>query len=388
MRWDEIIGQEPLQRMLQRCIINGRIPQALLLTGQEGAGTVALALAFARTVNCERPITADDRIAPCESCHGCKQSRTLQHPNIRIVPALPAGKDAARAADGEDGLSDDVLDELREGIVGLAEDPYSELRLTNATTIRIGQIRELKRSLSLSAMQEGRRVVIILNAEEMNGAAANAFLKTLEEPHPDVTIILTSSRPERLLQTIVSRCQELIVPPLDDDAIAAALVRRGLCSADEARMVAPFAQGNLQRAAGFLSEDVRGLRDAAVELLRSALKGKDFRNGLVDAADAAVDGRNRVRAEALLALMAAWLRDAVAVGTGGPDAPIMNGDQRDALDRFHRAFGTADLPSVLAALERASRDISRNVSIHLVLVTAMLEVRRIIAATRAHQPTA
>ncbi len=388
MRWDTIIGQQPLQRMLQRCIVDDRIPQALLLTGHDGAGTTALALAFARTVNCERPTRTGTAIAPCEECHACRQSATLQHPNIRIITALPAAKESARSGDGEEQLPDEVVEELRDGIRGLADDPYSGLRLTNATTIRIGQIREVKRSLSLSAMQEGRRVVIILNAEEMKTAAANACLKTLEEPHPDVTIILTTSRPERLLQTIVSRCQDLIVPPLDDNDVAAALLQRELCTEDEAMIVAPFAQGNLQRAIGFLSEDVRALRDAAIDLLRASLKGKDFRNGIIDAIERAVDGRNRVRAEALLALIAAWLRDAVAVGAGGDDAPIMNGDQREALLRFHAAFGTADMSAVVDAIEHASRDIGRNVSVHLVLLTTMLEIRRIIATTRATSPTA
>ncbi|MBK6292732.1 MAG: hypothetical protein IPF59_13440 [Ignavibacteria bacterium] len=377
MTWNTIIGQERVQKMLQRCILDNRIPHALLLTGHEGSGTVALALAFARTVNCERPLATETTIAPCETCHACIQGASLQHPNIRIVTSLPSGK-----ADTEDELKDEVITELREAIQGLASDAYLPIRLANATQIRIGQIRELKRSLSLSAVQGGRRVVIILNAEEMTVEAANAFLKTLEEPHDDVTLILTTARPERLLQTIVSRCQELIVPPLDDDDIIAALVERELCTRDEATIIAPFAQGDLKRAIDYLSEDIRALRETAVNLLRAALKGKDFRNGLMDAVEEAADGRNKSRADAVLSLLALWLRDAQAIALAGEGAPLVNVDHRPALEKFAAAFGQADFSAVLSVIEQASRHLARNVSVSLVLSTAMVDIRRVFAATR------
>lgn len=377
MNWNTIIGQERIQGMLQRCILSDRIPQALLLAGQEGAGTVALALALARTVNCSHPVATADTIAPCETCQACIQSAILQHPNISLVSALPTPK-----KDGEESLKDEVIDEIRERTRELSTDPYGSFRISNATQIRIGQIRELKRSLSLSQIQTGRRVVIIINAEEMRVEAANAFLKTLEEPHDNVTIILTTSRPEMLLQTIVSRCQEMTIPPLDDEDIVHALVSRELCSREEAMIIAPFAQGNLQKAIDHLSDDVRALRETSIDLLRIALKGKEYRNQLLDAVAEAVDSKNRARAEAILSMIAQWLRDAHAIALTGDGAPIVNADQRVALERFAAAFGTADFPAVLSVLERASRDISRNVSIHLILITALLEMRKIFAVTR------
>ncbi len=378
MRWSSILGQDRVVQMLQRCIIDHRIPQALLLTGREGAGTIALALAMARTVNCHHPVTTPTTVEPCEACPSCVQSASLQHTNIKLVMALPAGK-----ADSEEDVADDVVDALRETLQSVAEDPYSRVRLPNASMIRIGQIREVKRMLSLSAAQEGRRVVIIVNAEEMNVEASNAFLKTLEEPHDDVTIILTTSRPERLLQTIVSRCQELIVPPLADETVISVLVERGLCTAEEAALVAPFAEGDIQRASDFVSEDVRGLRTSALTLLRAALRGKDYRNALADAASEIGDERSKAKAEATLSLLAVWLRDAYALALGGPDVRLVNADDRSALEKFAAAFGSADLPAVVGVLERASRDVHRNTSITLTLLTTMMDVRGIIARTRA-----
>ncbi len=388
MRWNTIIGQNHLRRMLQRCILSERVPQALLLTGTEGHGTLALALAFARTVNCASPIRNADAIEPCEHCGPCKQSSSLQHPNIRIVAALPTPAANARTKDDEESLSDEVIADIRATMEMVAADPYSGYRIQGATTIRIAQIRELKRSLSLSAVQEGRRVVIILNAEELNVPAANAFLKTLEEPHADTTIILTSSRPERLLPTIVSRCMELIVPPLDDEDVCDALVARGLCSADEAQLIAPFAMGDLQRAVAFTSENVRQLRDSVIDVLRTALKPSGYRNTLVIAIEQLVDSRDRLRADAVIAILATWMRDARAAFDCSGGVSLLNADREEAVQRFSQAFGSADLHAVLQVLERGSRDIARNVSVHLVLVTMLMSIRTTIATTRARTTTA
>lgn len=381
MAWEQVIGQERVQNMLQRAIVQQRIPQSLLLTGEDGAGTLALAIAFARVVNCERPVIEGERIDACGDCHACKQNEALQHPNVRFVVSYPAGK-----ADADEDLPTETVEELKEIIQTIATDPYAPFKLTGATQIRIGQIRDLKRSLSLSSAQGGRRVVIIHHADEMKVESANAFLKTLEEPHENVTLILTTSHPERLLQTIVSRCQEVIIPPLDDEQIVDALVSGGWCSAEEARLLAPFAEGDLTVARSFIGEDLRADREEAINLLRSALKGREYRAGLAAAAGTIAEGRDRQRARMMLSWIALWLRDAAMIVAAGDDAPISNVDMRDGLIRFAKSFGHADLPSALRVLEHAVRDIRLNVNTVLVLTTAMMELRSILV--KALQPTA
>ena len=379
MAWQQVIGQDRVKRMLQRSIIGERIPQSLLFSGEDGAGTLALSLAFARVVNCENPVVTDDAIDACGTCRSCVQAAQLQHPNITLVASLPSGAKIETTSD----LNPAQLEEWKGLIATAAEDPYAEFRMHGATLIRIPQIRDLKRSLSLSNSQEGRRVVIIHHADEMNVEAANAFLKTLEEPHDNVTLILTTERPERLLQTIVSRCQEVIVSPLDDKEIIDALVSEGRCDRDEAALVAPFAEGSLTRARDFLGEDVGSEREQAVALLRAALKGRDFRVDLADLAAQAAEGRDRRRAAMLLSLLALWLRDARSISVMGGVAPIANIDQQEALERFASGFGAADFDKALTILEEAVRDIYRNVTIVTVILTCMLSLRRVFAQARA-----
>lgn len=374
MGWDRIIGQQPLREMLQRSIVGGRIPQALIFSGANGRGSLALALEFARTVNCEHPSTSGVSIDACGTCHSCIQARSLQHPNIRVITALPAGK-----IEQESDLKEDVIDEIREMTSSLAEDPYSPARITGANAIRIWQIRELNRSMALSSMQGGRRVIIIVDAELMNQESSNAFLKNLEEPHDDVTIILTSSQPERLLPTIVSRCQELVVPPIDDHALVAEIVQRGGCDEAEARIVASFAGGDMTKALAFMAEDVQQIRNDVVDMLRAALRGRDYRLGIAAAAEHVGERRDRDRAQMYLSFLAQWIRDAYIVSTTDDRSLIVNRDVLETLKRFAASFGRSDIQSVLSSIERASRDIQQHVSIPLTFTSLMLELRQLFA---------
>lgn len=356
----------------------GRLPQALVLTGPEGVGKNGLALALTTAMFCESPQDDGTLVESCGTCRSCLQMAHLAHPNLRIIHALPAGK-----GDTDEEMKAELIDDIRSMLEAASENPYTPLRPDGATQIRIGQIREIKRSLSMSAMQAGKRVVVISEAHEMTMEAANAFLKTLEEPHADTMLVLTSSKPERLLQTIVSRCQELQVAPLDDADIHHYLVSEHACSTDEAALVAPFAQGSIMKAQAFLAEDMRGYRQDIVDLLRTTAKPRDFRADLVARIQTIADGRNKSRMEYMLALLMLWLRDAQALALAGPQAPIVNGDQRDALVRFSEAFADADFGGIYRAIERASNALSRNVTPVLVFLPLLLGIRRALFASRS-----
>lgn len=368
MSWNSVVGQHSTIRLLQHAIAHDRMPHALVLSGEDGYGTLAVALAVARCMTCEN-VTTSASLDACGTCHSCIQASTLQHPNIKLVCALPSGK-----ADVESELAPDVLDELAHQLRTIAEDPYETFGLADATQIRISQIRELKRELAMSAAQAGWRVVIIHHADEMTVEASNAFLKTLEEPHHQVLLILTTASPERLLQTITSRCQTITLSPLDDDDVVTALVEQGV-NANEAAIVASFAEGNLATARSYLNEDLQAERAEAIDLLRTALRGKGFRGDLVEAVANQADKRDRKRALRTIRLLALWLRDVQSVLLAGAEAPIVNIDQREAVQKFAAGFGSADLVHALDLLETAARDIRRNVSVQLTLLTMLMDLR-------------
>jgi len=171
---------EPLWRQVVQA--EGRRAHALLLSGAPGQGKRDFAEAYAARVLCQNPADSGEA---CGVCEGCRLRLSGNHPDfIRVVPEA------------------ELPEEQQSG--GSKTKP--------STQIVVDQIRALRDKLSVTAHQDGTRVVLIDPAEAMNTNTANALLKLLEEPPPDTLFLLISSAPRRLLPTIRSRCQQWPFP--------------------------------------------------------------------------------------------------------------------------------------------------------------------------------
>lgn len=160
------------------------LPHALLLHGPRGIGKVQLATAFATSLLCEGTRGPDE--SACGQCPSCRWIGQGTNPDLRIV-----------------GLSSD--DEGEEGSArSAAKAPPTQIRIT--------QIRSLQDWIALGSHRNGWRIALIHPAEAMNPASANALLKTLEEPPPNALLLLVAHQIDRLLPTILSRCQKLACP--------------------------------------------------------------------------------------------------------------------------------------------------------------------------------
>jgi len=369
MAWERVVGQAAIIRILQRSVLSDRIPQALLLEGAEGCGTLALATAYARVVLCEQRTTGANGTDACGVCRSCVQNAQLRHPNLQLITALPSGK-----ADSEADLPADVLEELSELITSVANDPYQPFILPGAATIRISQIRELKRSLALSAVQQGYRVVILHRAETLTTEAANAFLKTLEEPHPNTLLILTAAQPDRLLTTITSRCQRLFVPPISTHDVVGELIKRGSSETD-AMLAASVAQGNFLHAVQVATDDLREVFEETLTLLRASLHGREYRMRVTSAIESMLDRRDKQKAVSICSVLALWFKDIqTLMADGEPNSAFTYFDPQ-ALVKFVTSFPSVNMQKVISEIEKASFDISRNVQIHLVMLSLMLCIR-------------
>lgn len=167
-----------------------RLPHALLLKSPRGIGEFQLARAFARSLLCESPVGPGLACGNCASCHWFEQGT---HPDFRqVVPEAEEGGPAESQEEKTDSGRKKAISKV----------------------IKVEQLRVLETFCSLSSHRGGLRIVLISPAETMHGSAANALLKTLEEPTPGLHFILLTHKPQQLLPTILSRClgMSLVTP--------------------------------------------------------------------------------------------------------------------------------------------------------------------------------
>ncbi len=184
-------------------VLRQRLPNGLLLKGTKGIGKFDLAMTFAKSLLCQQPNTEQFACDSCPSCHWFEQG---SHPDFRLLQS------ELESLEGEETES--------------GKKPSKQ--------ISVDQVRALSDFVGMSAHQGGRRVVIIHPAETMNGNSANALLKSLEEPPPDLLFILVSHKPQQLLPTILSRCLSFTLPSPDNDKVIQWLKQQGVNTPTEA----------------------------------------------------------------------------------------------------------------------------------------------------------
>ena len=265
-----------------------RWTHAWLIEGQRGVGKRALALDLARTLVCEAR-RADGRA--CGACPGCVWAAAGQHPDLRLVEPV------------------DIDDEGR---------------ATPVDAIRIDAVRALTQWAQVSSHRRGAKVAVIVPAERMNGAAANALLKTLEEPPAGTYLLLVAHQSARLPATVASRCRRLAVGRPEAGEARRWLAAQGVADA-----------GTLLAQAGGAPYVALALADAALQAERSAwlaaLARPEALSPVALAARVELGGREerRDRLAAALDWLLGWTADLARLAAGGDVRA--NPDQEDAL---------------------------------------------------------
>ncbi len=370
MSWDNILGQQRAKNTLRSVLASGRVPHAWVFTGPEGVGKDAAAIEVATYLRCERPGPLG---SSCGECHGCSTTAALQNANVRFVFALPTGKgEDARGDSPMLKLSDAEISQIQEQVALKAADPYHNITIPRAQQIKISSIREVKRSISFAPTEQGWRIVIISEAHLMGDEAANAFLKTLEEPASGTVLILTTSHRERLLPTIFSRCQEIRFDHLNDEDITRALIERKGTPKTNARLMAKLAEGSLSRAFELLDGDLGQLRFDVVTFLRSALKRSPL--AVHAEIERLTSGSDRTYLERTLSLLALWLRDVLVLRLTGSDDAVVNQDQLQDIRSFNAKFARAPVETMIGFVEEAVRAVRSNAQIPLAFTVLALRL--------------
>lgn len=323
---------EPLTRLLAR---RERMPHALLVSGREGIGKAEFARAFAKSLLCESPVEG----LACGRCAACGWFAQGNHPDYReVVPeAAEEGDEDAPAEGGKEAGKKSLV-------------------------IKIDQVRALADLVSLSTHRAGWRVVVIRPAEALQPAAANALLKTLEEPPPSTAIVLVSDRPARLLPTIRSRCQSVPLRPPPAGEAVAWLAERGV---KDPELALALAGGAPLLAAALAEPEERDWRGRVV----AELSRPDGAHAIAFAT-----GFDRARLDRTLSWMQSWVHDLVRLKTAGEVR-----HHRDARPALAAKAKRARLDSLLALereLVQARRLAAHPLNARLVVEHLMLAYNR------------
>ncbi len=369
--WSNIIGQERVKRVLTGALEREMLPSSYLFLGPEGTGKDAAAFELAKAINCLEPRSGGTEA--CDVCVNCLSIDQLSAPFLHFVYAQ------AKDVESASGPKDEDLEIVREQLALKANDKYHNIEIPKAHLIGVLQIRELRLALSRSLVSGKRYVVIVSEADMMNQYAQNAFLKTLEEPHANTIIILTSSNPHRLFPTILSRCQEIRFDVLANDEISDALVARDEISREEANFLARLSAGSYSQARTMIGEDIRAMRTEIVAFLRMGLS-KSRRNAVkeIDVFVPRSGGgsflEKRVAVEQRLVLLGLWLRDALALATGSHER-IINIDQQQDLDKFVSRFGEPPrIIRAIRAVEQAQGQTKQQLQLRPVMLNLVMEL--------------
>ena len=257
MNLDIFSAQPRVWERLSQIRISKQVGGAYLFSGPVGCGKESLAIRFAQLLNCE---TSSEK--PCDTCPSCQRFRQLQHEKLKLIFPLPAvRKKKDDGSDTSSTIGKGDMELVTEAIAKKAEDHFHKIKIPKSSRILIQSIRELRKTLYLKSEPSGRKIVLIFDAHLLSvgmGEAANALLKILEEPPENTTLILVTDHVELLLPTILSRCQRVGIPRLNDIFIQDWLQMK-MVKDSEIQLLAGLSQGNIHQARFLISQPIGDL---------------------------------------------------------------------------------------------------------------------------------
>ena len=326
MGFDEIKGQDRAIKILRQVINNKHLAHAYLFHGPDGVGKKKASMTFAKALNC-----ADFKDDVCDICVSCHKINQGIHPDVTLIQ-------------------------------------------TEKGEIKIGEIRNIIKGMIYKPLEAKNRIVIVDESERFNLSASNAFLKTLEEPPADTVIILVSSNPDMLPQTVLSRCHRIAFSNIPTRTLTDILIEKNGLTPVAADHIANLANGSVSKALSLSSEEVQGIR---MDIL-SVLSGKgNVKGNLFDLAEQ-YSKDEKIFYEALDWIYT-YFRDIIMMKVQSDLNLIINRDFYDHMISLKEKISLETLLDIIEYIKSVYKGQERNMNRQLALDVLGIKIMRSIA---------
>src|SRR5215510_1343843 len=341
MPFQDIIGHDHPIAALRATVAHGRLAHAYLFHGECSIGKRLTALRLAQALNCES-VSDKHELDACSSCRSCQQINARTYPDFFVV------------------------------------EPDAE---QSTPQIKIEQVREIEQQVVYRPLVGARKLCLINDADRMTIGAANALLKTLEEPPDHSLFFLISSRPAALPATIRSRCQALRFCTPTRTQVEAALIHQRNVPPAEARFLAMVSEGRIGEA---LTNDMMALQVRQKEFLELVQpKSLQSTTAILSAAEAIAKAD---RAQDVFEWLARWIRDLVLIQVEGDRDQLFYVDQLATLEAYARQANTDILLDLMKDIEFTEQNATRHLNLHMALETILLRLRDAVMPQSASVP--
>ena len=372
MQFKDVIGQEQVKQHLTEMVQQNRLSHALLFLGKEGSGALPLALAFAQYVVSQpqaSPVVEDlfggftaleaipTFIHPDEiqSQPAFQRAEQLIHPDLHFsYPVIPKKS-------GDKPVSTDYIQDWREFIKNYPYgNVYDWLQFIGAENkqgnITADECNDIMRKLNLKSFESEYKILLLWMPEYL-GKEGNKLLKLIEEPPPNTLFILVSENDEKILPTILSRCQLIKIPMLQMDDIEKALIERANAPKDTAHQIASICEGNYREALQLLQHAEEDWQSLLREWLNATLKGGPV-SQIKFTEEVSKLGREKQKQ--FLRYFNHLLEQSIRIKVLGADNIALADNEKDFAQRLNKIASVSQQRAIIEELDKASYYIERN----------------------------
>lgn len=369
MQFKDIIGQEELKRRLVNSVKENRISHAQMFLGNGSVGKFALAYAYAQYINCTSKQNEDS----CGQCSSCRKYAAMSHPDLFFSYPVNTNNTSVSSSTktkvSKDPVSADFLVDWKEYLDEVNGYPdlfqwYQRIGIESKQGfISKEEARKIVHQLQYKAVEAQYKVLIVWMVEKMNDVASNALLKLIEEPPANTLIFLIANEKEKLLTTILSRVQTIVVPPIENAKLQAYLIEKNpQLSANDLRDIANLADGDVFKASEIISNssEMRENFELFVEWMRLC-----YKKGSLEGIKAWVEKTSKYGKEkqkSFLVYSLRMVRESLLLNYGNDKLVKIMLQEEAFLVKFAPFIHLQNAPIIQKMLDQAIYEIERNVS--------------------------